>query len=120
MRDTGRRQLTRNVNVKERVLQFFEDNLITSTQDIAQKLGVYESAVWWIVHERGMHPVQKGVGAPVFNLLSFLQTKRYSVKKVGSLHKIDMFWLTTILMVREVTLRTHTTSFCHKYLGCNH
>ncbi|GFQ72334.1 hypothetical protein TNCT_509011 [Trichonephila clavata] len=43
MHDTRRRRLTWTVNVKERVLQSFEDNPNTSTLVIAQQLGVCQS-----------------------------------------------------------------------------
>ncbi|GFW64350.1 hypothetical protein TNCV_273741 [Trichonephila clavipes] len=42
---TGRRQLMWSVNVEERVLQSFEENLNTSTQVIAQQLGVCQSSL---------------------------------------------------------------------------
>ncbi|GFS62334.1 hypothetical protein TNIN_391731 [Trichonephila inaurata madagascariensis] len=51
LHDTGRRQLTRTFNAEERILQSFEDNPNTSTRDIVQQYGVFQSKVWRIVQE---------------------------------------------------------------------
>ena len=45
MQDTGRRRLTRTVNVAEQVLQSIEDNPNTKTRAISQQLGVSQSSV---------------------------------------------------------------------------
>ncbi|GFY42723.1 hypothetical protein TNIN_76621 [Trichonephila inaurata madagascariensis] len=54
MHDSGIRQLTWTTNVEEKDRQSSEDNPNNSTRDIAQQLGVYQSAVWKIMQENEM------------------------------------------------------------------
>ena len=56
MQDTGRRRLTRTVNVAEQVLQSIEYNPNTSARAISLQLGVSQSSVWRILHEDREHP----------------------------------------------------------------
>ncbi|GFY51025.1 hypothetical protein TNIN_290221 [Trichonephila inaurata madagascariensis] len=50
----GRKGQTWAVNVKENVLQYIEDNPNTSPR--AQKFGICQTAMWWILHEQGVYP----------------------------------------------------------------
>ena len=55
MQDTGRRRLSRTVNVAEEVLLSIEDNPNTSTRAISQQLGVSQSSVCRILHDQRVH-----------------------------------------------------------------
>ncbi|GFV74504.1 hypothetical protein TNCV_5129461 [Trichonephila clavipes] len=97
MHDTGRRRLTRTINIKEIVLQSFEDNSNSNIRDIGQQLGVCQSAVWRIVHEQGVHPYH-------MQRVQLLEPKDYS--------KLQEF---CTMVHAERYLRPQFSSFCPFY-----
>ena len=76
-KSTGRKRLTRNVNVPEQVLQSIEDNPNTSTRTISQQLGVSQSSVWRALQEECVHPYH-------LKMVQLLQPDDYP--KVWNLH----------------------------------